>query len=85
MKSSTAEDFFSLVSLFASEGKRDERKEFTIAEGTIKVCYISGLKILKNVSPIAFIYKSFSFGSMLSTVSNDGDMQLKFFRLVIPA
>ena len=31
---------FFLVSLFASEGKTDEGKEFTIAEGTVKVCFL---------------------------------------------
>jgi len=30
----------SLVSLFASEGKTDEGKEFMIAEGTVKVCFL---------------------------------------------
>ena len=32
-------EFFS-VSLFASEGKTDEVKEFTIAERTVKVCVL---------------------------------------------
>ena len=40
MKSSTGEKEFFAVSLFASEGKTDEVKEFTIAERTVKVCLL---------------------------------------------
>ena len=43
VKSSTEEKEFFSVFPFASEGKTDEVKEFTIAERTVKfVCYISG-------------------------------------------
>jgi len=37
MKSSTGGKVFFFVSPFASEGKTDEGKESTIAEGTVKV------------------------------------------------
>ena len=40
MKSSTGEKEFFSVSPFASEGKADEAKEFTIAERTVKVCLL---------------------------------------------
>ena len=40
MKSSTGEKEFLSVSQFASEGKTDEVKEFTIAERTVKVCLL---------------------------------------------
>ena len=40
MKSSTGEKEFLSVSLFTSEGKTEEVKEFTIAEQTVKVCLL---------------------------------------------
>ena len=40
VKSSTGEREFFSVSPFASEGKTDEVKEFTIAERTVKVCLL---------------------------------------------
>ena len=40
MKSSTGEKEFFSVFPFASEGKTDEVKEFTIAERTVKVCLL---------------------------------------------
>ena len=40
MKSSTGEREFFSVSPFASEGKTDEVKEFTIVERTVKVCLL---------------------------------------------
>ena len=39
------DNVFFFVSQFASEGKTDEGKEFMIAEGTIKVCFVAFLKI----------------------------------------
>ena len=44
-KFSTVERMLFFVSWFASEGKTDEGKEFMIAEGTIKVCFVAFLKI----------------------------------------
>ena len=40
MKSSTGEKEFFSVFPFASEGKTDDVKEFTIAERTVKVCLL---------------------------------------------
>ena len=40
MKSSKGEKEFFSVFPFASEGKTDEVKEFTIAERTVKVCLL---------------------------------------------
>ena len=53
MKSSTGEKEFLSVSPFASEGKTDEVKEFTIAERTVKVCLLHfRLDILDNVENV---------------------------------
>ena len=61
--------FFS-VSPFASEGKTEEVKEFTIAERTVKVCLLHfRLEYLRKCVtrlPTAFNSKSVSFGSILS-------------------
>ena len=48
MKSSAGEKVFFSVSPFAFEGKQDEGKEFTIAEGTVKVCLHFGLEDLRK-------------------------------------
>ena len=40
MRSSTGEKEFFSVYPFASEGKTDEVKEFTMAERTVKVCLL---------------------------------------------
>ena len=40
-KFSTVERMLFFVSQCASEGKRDEGKEFMIVEGTVKVCFVT--------------------------------------------
>ena len=40
-KFSTVEKVLFCVFQFASEGKTDEGKEFMIAEGTVKVCFVT--------------------------------------------
>ena len=80
MKSSTGEKEFFSVSLFASEGKTDEVKEFTIAERTVKVCLLHfRLEYLRKCVTcllIACNSKSVSFGSILSLVSMTGVVEV---------
>ena len=58
--------FFSVYQ-FASEGKTEEGREFTIAEGTVKICLLHF-----GLEPISFTSKVVSFVSMLSLVSTTG-------------
>ena len=44
-KFSVVETMLFFVSQFAFEGKTDEEKEFMIAEGTVKVCFVAFQKI----------------------------------------
>ena len=77
MKSSTGEKELFSVSPFASEGKTDEVKEFTIAERTVKVCLLHfRLEYLRKCVTDRINSKSVSFGSILSLVSTTGEVEI---------
>ena len=82
VESSTAEKvlFFQFSRSPLRENQRDGGKEFTVAEGIVKVQV--GINLRKCVSDrIYSSSKLLSFGSMLELVSATG--QMKFIRLVI--
>ena len=64
------------VSPFASEGKTDLVKEFTIAERTVKSLFATFQVRSVTRLPIAFNSKSVSFGSILSLVSTTGIVEV---------
>ena len=65
--------FFFFVSPFASEGKQTE---FTIADGIVKVRYISDQRILNIPKRTHLRPKPSSFGSMLSLVTTTGAVEV---------
>ena len=68
--------FFS-VSSFASEGKTDEVKEFTIAERTVKVCLLHfRLEHLRKCVTDRIYFQVGVICSMLSLVSTTGVVEV---------